>query len=296
MDESGNADWYSEIGELVNACGQDWFFKTLQASLQSVFHFDYFMLARYRRKESLEVLAADVMDPHWHRALQWLETENRVIEPIYQLFSADKSPQGIHDMTELVEGVAKLDKPSVDISKLPHVIEDPDEEIGWRTMGWPIHQQETCVLTHLGKDQLIAISLFNNGLELDSQQSEHQLRKVYPALGAILSAHFSTPAGISVRGLTTLSSDTATNAPSPNLVDDTKVETFFKRHYDIQLTAKERAVFSYLLAGATTPAVADVLKVSPHTVRTHRRNVYKRLGNGRLTELINQFHNDGRHR
>jgi DNA-binding CsgD family transcriptional regulator len=51
-----------------------------------------------------------------------------------------------------------------------------------------------------------------------------------------------------------------------------------RRFRTLRLSGQERAVLRELARGFTTEEVADVLVVSPHTVRSHLKNGMKKLG------------------
>ena len=55
------------------------------------------------------------------------------------------------------------------------------------------------------------------------------------------------------------------------------------RTYD--LTRREEDVLRLLVAGRTAPQIAEELVVSPNTVKTHVRNLYRKLGINRRADL-----------
>ena len=55
------------------------------------------------------------------------------------------------------------------------------------------------------------------------------------------------------------------------------------------LTRREFDVVEQLLRGATAVEVASMLGLSFHTVRTHIRNVYEKLGVANRVELVNRL-------
>ena len=55
------------------------------------------------------------------------------------------------------------------------------------------------------------------------------------------------------------------------------------------LTRREFDVVEQLLNGATAIEVASTLRLSFHTVRTHIRNVYEKLGVANRIELVNRL-------
>jgi PAS domain S-box-containing protein len=58
-------------------------------------------------------------------------------------------------------------------------------------------------------------------------------------------------------------------------------------HPDIvSLTDREREVLVHLAAGQRVPAIAAELHISQHTVRNHLKSIYRQLGVGNQSELI----------
>ena len=52
------------------------------------------------------------------------------------------------------------------------------------------------------------------------------------------------------------------------------------------LSAREREILPYIARGHRPAYVADLLCISEHTVRTHLRNMYRKLGINSREELI----------
>ena len=52
------------------------------------------------------------------------------------------------------------------------------------------------------------------------------------------------------------------------------------------LTIKEKTVLSLVSSGLTTKEIADILKISPHTVESHRKNLLRKCGARNSAELV----------
>ncbi len=52
------------------------------------------------------------------------------------------------------------------------------------------------------------------------------------------------------------------------------------------LTNRQREIAEYVVAGATSREIADTLELSLHTVKTHMKNIYRRLGVGSRVEMV----------
>jgi DNA-binding CsgD family transcriptional regulator len=51
-----------------------------------------------------------------------------------------------------------------------------------------------------------------------------------------------------------------------------------QEHDDLQLTAREREVLTWVARGKTNLEIARVLSIAPGTMRKHLENVYDKLG------------------
>ena len=71
-------------------------------------------------------------------------------------------------------------------------------------------------------------------------------------------------------------------------------ETLFDKtiHYSTYvLTPSEKKILGYLLEGKAHNEIASEEFISPHTVKTHIKNIYKKLDVNKVTELMARFNN-----
>lgn len=59
------------------------------------------------------------------------------------------------------------------------------------------------------------------------------------------------------------------------------------------LSSREQEVLSLLALGFSSKAVAENLKISPHTVNTHRQNMLQKLGLKKTVSLVHYAHQQG---
>ncbi|UTW64613.1 helix-turn-helix transcriptional regulator [bacterium SCSIO 12741] len=59
-----------------------------------------------------------------------------------------------------------------------------------------------------------------------------------------------------------------------------KDHDFLRNNYFkfVQLTSSQRVVLGFLAEGKSNKDIAELMNVSPHTIRTHRNNIHKALG------------------
>ena len=59
------------------------------------------------------------------------------------------------------------------------------------------------------------------------------------------------------------------------------------------LTEREKELAGLVAQGKNTSEIAEILGLSPHTVNTHRKNIYKKLDISSIQELISFAHSNG---
>lgn len=274
-------NWYEEIGELITDFNTEWFPQILQVALQKVFQYDYFLLVLYEKNESLHIVRSDFQDVRINQALEYLQKENYIAEAMFRLFSADKLAPGIYEMQSLQREANKLSR--VDIAGLPHMEYCEQEEMEYRTLGWPKFLQETCIVGYVTEIHCAAISLYNRGLAGTMIDDTRNLHAIFPVLSALLKAYFTSPLGQKWY-------ENSVSFLAVTLKTSRKdIEDFFLAEYNVTLTSREVDIFNPLLEGRTISAIANALGVSIHTAKTHSRNVYNKLGHGNQLELMNEF-------
>lgn len=61
----------------------------------------------------------------------------------------------------------------------------------------------------------------------------------------------------------------------------------------LYLTSREKDIIKHTVMGKSSIEIGELLFLSPHTVNTHRRNIYKKLNIGNIKELVNFAHVNG---
>ncbi|MCH8495276.1 MAG: response regulator transcription factor [Balneolales bacterium] len=74
---------------------------------------------------------------------------------------------------------------------------------------------------------------------------------------------------------------------SPVLNQTTQVESDNRAFF---LTTREKEIISLTALGKSSTEIGDAIHISPHTVNTHRRNIYKKLGISNMKELVTFAH------
>jgi DNA-binding CsgD family transcriptional regulator len=138
----------------------------------------------------------------------------------------------------------------------PYLVVDPHEELGYRTAGWPERQEE--------------IGLYLSGW------------------GGVIELGFYRPRGRHTAPDTTMGALDEIALP---------IAAAFERHRALTrsaphdtLSPREAEVCDLLLIGCSSDAIALRLGISRHTVKDHRKHIFRKLGVASLAELFATVH------
>ncbi|NIJ38474.1 DNA-binding CsgD family transcriptional regulator [Sphingopyxis panaciterrae] len=144
----------------------------------------------------------------------------------------------------------------------PHLLPAPREELGFRTIGWP-ERLEEIGLYFPGGEGMVEIGLYRERARRPApvqvmralNDLTHPVRAAFERHRALGSVR--RPATGAVRSI----------PPSA-------------------LTARENEICELLLAGCSSDAIALRLSLSRHTVKDHRKNIFRKLAITSLAELF----------
>jgi len=141
----------------------------------------------------------------------------------------------------------------------PYLIRSEDEELGYRTVGWPARMEE--IGLYFGAyGGVVELSFYRErAARRLSAAKLHDLA----ALGAPMAAAFDRQSVLS--GGPREPAATALMAP---------------------LSRREAEIAGMLLIGCSSEAIALRLSISRHTVKDHRKQIFRKLGVGSLAELF----------
>jgi len=148
-------------------------------------------------------------------------------------------------------------RPAVALKSLhPHLVADAHEELGYRTAGWPERQEE--------------IGLYLSGWGGVIELGFYRPRGRYAAPDATLGAldEIAQPIAAAFERHRALSRPIAPDALSP----------------------REAEVYDLMLMGCSSDAIALRLGISRHTVKDHRKRIFRKLGVASLAELFATVH------
>jgi DNA-binding CsgD family transcriptional regulator len=147
------------------------------------------------------------------------------------------------------------------------------EEIGYLTDGWPAGQEELCVALEMGNNECAEITLSRKSdLGGFVDKDIVNLSPIIPFLAAAFRRYWRQAR------FTYLAS-----------TPDTRTDDAFRTFGGNRLSPRERQLSQLLLRGHSTISVGLQLGISPTTVKTHRKNLYAKLGIGTQFELFALF-------
>jgi DNA-binding CsgD family transcriptional regulator len=139
----------------------------------------------------------------------------------------------------------------------PYLIRSEDEELGYRTVGWPARMEEIGLYFE-AYGGVVELSFYRErGARRLSAGKLHDLA----ALGAPMAAAFDRQSVLGPR-----------EPPATALV--------------APLSRREAEIAGMLLVGCSSEAIALRLGISRYTVKDHRKQIFRKLGVGSLAELF----------
>jgi DNA-binding CsgD family transcriptional regulator len=238
------------LARVVSAIGQPRFAEVASRSLSRITNFDLSTIVVHRPRSRPEPLFDDLSAAGYGAGM-----EN------YLQFTHRTNPMLA---SEGIEGAFRARDFRLDETLLPSHPDDclvpaPDEELGFRTIGWP-QRTEEIGLCFRGCGGLVELSLYR---ERARKAAPPRTLRTLDGLRATLAAaferhdHFGQPA--------------ASRAFAA-------------------LTKREREIADLLLVGCSSEAVALRLGITRHTVKDHRKEIFRKLRIGSLAQFFALAH------
>jgi DNA-binding CsgD family transcriptional regulator len=141
----------------------------------------------------------------------------------------------------------------------PYLIESPDEELGYRTVGWPKRLEEIGLYFEAGTD-LVELGIYRErGTQWLSAVRLHELSALCMPLSAAFDRQFHLV------------------GHAPGRCAEQPLAC---------LSRRQREVAQLLLLGCGSEAIALRLGIGLYTVKDHRKQIFRKLGIGTLAELF----------
>jgi DNA-binding CsgD family transcriptional regulator len=190
-----------------------------------------------------------------------------VLNPVYNAFLTGLRP-GIYRITELAPDAYFS-------SEILHNLKiglHSDEELGYRTPGWPAGLAELIVAVGLPNGEMLEISLSRPASEGYADGCINRMRMIEPVISALFNLYWTQARARLSQSGHSLSLD--------DLLRDFGRDT---------LTRRERDVAQLILKGHSGESISLRLDISRTTVKSHRQNIYAKLNVTTQQELFSHF-------
>lgn len=260
--------WAAASAAIVAQLAQPQLPELLVRAAALLVKFEFSVVFVYRGKaKPLHIY--DTLPAHVSRAGPLNYTQSTyVLNPFYAAYLA-----GLKSGAYRMRDVAPDDYFDKATSSNPQVRRTTEEEIGYVTEGWPEGRDELCIALTLPDGECAEISLSHESAR--GGFPDDALARLTPVIPFFEAAF---------RHYWKLARPThATTVP------DTATDDAFQAFGDKLLSPRERQLAQLLLRGHSTVSVALQLGIAPTTVKTHRKNLYAKLGIATQFELFSRF-------
>lgn len=237
-------------------------------AINRIVPFKLAMSVVYRREAAPVYVADTFANRSGKRALELYIAGTYILNPVYNAY-LNGLKAGIYRLRELAPDAYFTS----DHYRHFKVQQQVDEELGYRTYGWPAGMEEVVVAVELPQDELAEISFYRlASLGGFSDADCEALRTIEPLIGAIYRRIWQHCRQDSKRDTHWASFDL--------LLGD-----FGKG----KLSPRECDVAHLILKGHSGESISRNLGISVTTVKTHRQNLYAKLGLSTQQELFSLF-------
>lgn len=258
------AEWTRDF---VQTIGSAAFFDDFGAVIGRIAAFDSLLFFLYRPGAAPILLANSNVDRVFRQGLENYLDHTYLLNPVYQAFRSGISC-GVYMMSEILpDGHGAL------IGSVEFEIDiDVRETIGYLTPGWPRRTEELMLLINLPDGSMIEVTILRQRDVGFSRREYRDMARVFPVASAVVHKHWQL-----------VNQDFTTHASRPSL------DSSFDEFGAGVLTDRERQVVKLVLTGHSSESISLRLGTSVPTIKSHRRNIYAKLGIASQAELFSQF-------
>lgn len=255
------------VADLIEQIGAPDFYEQLSRRINKIIPCAFSVIYLYRPNAAPAQLFCDRVPEKNLRGFQNYLDVTYVINPVYRAFK-NGIASGVYRMQEITpDGYFDTMRERADKIK-----PDIGETIGFLTLGWPSHMEELLLLIELGDGNLVEISV-SRKLETGFCDADIGLAKrVFPILASCFRRHWQLRAG----------------SIEP-LLEEARLDRALHDFAADTLSPREQDVVQYILMGHSTYSISSHLGTSIPTVKTHRKNAYRKLMIATQAELFAQF-------
>jgi len=262
------AAWAAASAEIVDHCDDPILPGILARALGTLIEFEYSVVFVYRGRGSPIHVHDTFPSPGDRAGLVNYVKNTYVLNPLYNAYQRGLKT-GVYRLRDLAAD-RLVDRKSCQKYK---ICATSSEEIGYLTDGWPAGREELCVVMELPNSECAELTLSRKSSQGGFADGEvASLAPVIPFLAAAVRRYW-RQARLMHRS-------------SP---PDTGAEDALRVLGRNLLSPRERELAQLLLRGYSSAAIGLRLGISTTTVKTHRKNLYAKLGVSTQLELFSVF-------
>lgn len=260
--------WAEAAAAVVSRLDEDDLPQRLLDALATIGPFEMACVFVYRGKAEPIHLHDTFLSPAQKVGLMNYSSSTYVLNPFYAAYLRGL-PTGAYRMRDLApDGYVRAELEQSYKATLAR-----EEEIGYLTHGWPAGMEELCLALRMANGDCGEISLSRRTSEGGfSQADAAAFGAVAPFIAAALSRYWQR-----------------VGTRHPASAKESGADAAFDRFGGTLLSPREREVAQLLLRGHSSASISARLGISGTTVKSHRKNLYAKLGIATQFELFSLF-------
>ena len=266
--ESTEQAWTNGLARAIDAIGDPCCPGFLIDAISALVDFDMAMSVVYSRRAKPVLVHDGFTDAEARLGLSNYIDNTYVLNPLYTAY-CDGIEEGVYRINEL----APDEYFTSDHYRTFKIKRQLSEEIGFVTDSWPVGMEEIVLAIELQDGKLGEIVLLRSTSQGGfSETTLSTLRCHIVVIGAIY-RQFWQQSGAAAQ----------VSAPA------TSIDDMLDRFGEHNLSPREREVAQLILKGHSGISIGDRLGISLTTVKSHRQNLYTKLGIASQFELFTRF-------
>jgi len=269
LDHIGSFDriFTKHLSNAIDAIGKDRLPALLFKLIKFRIKIDAAILIIYRPKSKPVLLSSTFKEKRAKLGLSNYINDTYVLNPAYLSFKKGET-RGITKITE-ISGKDSIKSAHYTNFKIK---EARDEDLGFLTEGWPERLEEISILFDLPNKEMGELAIFKKKISGFNKTDLNTLQILEPLIYSILKNHWTTTRD------NTIFKNTRSN-------QNKRYENFGEKI----LSPREIEVAQLIFEGHSGNSIAANLDIAITTVKSHRKNMYKKLGIGSQQELFSRY-------
>jgi DNA-binding CsgD family transcriptional regulator len=269
LDHIGSFDriFTKHISNAIDAVGKDRLPTLLIKLIKFRIKIDAAILIIYRPESKPILLNSTFKEKRAKLGLNNYINDTYVLNPAYLSFKKGET-RGITKITE-ISGKDSIKSVHYTNYKIK---EARDEDLGFLTEGWPERLEEISILFDLPNKEMGELAIFKKKISGFNKSDLNTLQVLEPLIYSIFKNHWSTA--------------------RQNIICEKSLSNKNKRYDSFgedTLSPREMEVAKLIFEGHSGNSIAANLDIAISTVKSHRKNMYKKLGIGSQQELFSRY-------